>query len=111
MVGMDHDQLAAHFQADMKSAVDRMRSEIGYHPTVFIRMLAQYGPSAVISTSFRRMSFAHLAAGGAFSAYPGVDRVIFLVRGGRMTLTITRADGTRVAHDLGRFKRICLTVS
>ena len=43
MVGMDHDQLAAHFQADMKSAVDRMRSEIGYHPTVFIRMLAQYG--------------------------------------------------------------------
>lgn len=50
-----------------------------------------------------RMSFAHVGAGGPFSAFPGVDRVILLVRGGRMVLDMEGPDG-RERHDLGRFE-------
>ena len=40
---MNADDLAARFQTDMKHAVDLMARELHYHPTVFIRMLIDYG--------------------------------------------------------------------
>lgn len=50
-----------------------------------------------------RMSFARVDQGGPFSAFPGIDRVILLLRGGRMVLTAHGADGDEV-HDLDRFE-------
>ncbi|WP_409484325.1 HutD family protein [Arsenicicoccus dermatophilus] len=53
-----------------------------------------------------RVSFAHVDRSGPFSAYPGVDRVITLVEGPGMRLTIrphaaTGSPGSgRVVHDL-----------
>lgn len=46
-----------------------------------------------------RISFAAVEEGGPFSAFPGIDRVIALVRGDRLVLDV---DGT--VHDLGRFE-------
>ena len=40
---MNQDELSAHFQSDMKAAVDRMIRVIGYKPTSFLRMMADYG--------------------------------------------------------------------
>lgn len=40
---MDLDDLSAHFQQDMKAAVDRMIGSLGYKPTSFLRMMADYG--------------------------------------------------------------------
>lgn len=40
---MDQDELSSRFQLDMKQAVTRMVRELNYHPTVFQRMLADYG--------------------------------------------------------------------
>jgi len=40
---MRQDDLAARFQRDMKHAVDVMIRQLNYHPTVFIRMLSDYG--------------------------------------------------------------------
>lgn len=46
-----------------------------------------------------RISCAEVSASGPFSAFPGVDRVILLVRGGEMVLTV---DG--VPHRLAAFE-------
>lgn len=40
---MEQDELSSRFQRDMKQAVDRMFRELNYHPTVFLRMLTDYG--------------------------------------------------------------------
>lgn len=50
-----------------------------------------------------RMSFARVDQGGPFSAFPGIDRVILLLRGGRMVLTAHGTDGDEVL-DLGCFE-------
>lgn len=41
--GMNHDEVSANFQRDMKAAVDKMIHVLGYRPTAFLRMIADHG--------------------------------------------------------------------
>jgi len=40
---MNLDEVSAHFQRDMKAAVDQMIHVLGYRPTAFLRMVADHG--------------------------------------------------------------------
>lgn len=51
-----------------------------------------------------RVSFAHVDADGPFSAFPGIDRVITLVDGDDMTLTLVGPGSPARRHDLRPFE-------
>jgi hypothetical protein len=40
---MNHDEVSAYFQRDMKAAVDNMIHVLDYRPTTFLRMVADHG--------------------------------------------------------------------
>ena len=59
------------------------------------REVASSPPGSALTDFDWRISFAEVAAGGPFSTFPGVDRVIILIDGPAMALTV---DGVR--HEL-----------
>ena len=61
------------------------------------REVASSPPGSALTDFDWRISFAEVAAGGPFSTFPGVDRVIILIDGPAMALTV---DGVR--HELQR---------
>jgi uncharacterized protein len=63
------------------------------------REVASSPPGSALTDFDWRISFAEVAAGGPFSTFPGVDRVIILVDGPAMALTV---DGVR--HELERHR-------
>lgn len=82
-----------------------VRSHTDYARTVWkngggvTHEIAKAPPDAAWEDFAWRISCAEVSASGPFSAFPGVDRVILLVRGGEMVLTV---DG--VVHRLVAFE-------
>jgi uncharacterized protein len=63
------------------------------------REVASSPPGSALTDFDWRISFAEVAAGGPFSTFPGVDRVIVLIDGSAMALIV---DGVR--HELERHR-------